>query len=79
LVIDGESYSVAKAFKISDKTRMSRIYIRSASGNTAIVFMKVKVAVSQALANGSTTPLGLVMLGNILEDGSRGSFVVLKG
>ncbi len=78
LVIDGESYESAKAFKFSDKTRTSRIYIRSKSGKTAIVIMKAELAVSLAYGNISSTPLGMILSGSIMEDGDRGSIVVLK-
>ena len=79
LVIDGESYKEAKAFKFSDKVVKARVYIRSKSGNTAIVLMNVNLAVSIAYSNVSSTPLGLALSGSIMEDGARGSIVVLKG
>ena len=79
LVIDGESYKEAKAFKFSDKVVKARVYIRSQSGNTAIVLMNVNLAVSIAYSNVSSSPLGLALSGSIMEDGARGSIVVLKG
>ena len=79
LVIDGESYKSAKAFRFSDKVVKARVYIRSKSGNTAIVLMNVNLAVSIAYSNVSSTPLGLALSGSIMEDGARGSIVVLKG
>lgn len=79
LVIDGESYKDAKAFKFSDKVVKARLYIRSQSGKTAIVLMNVNLAVSIAYSNVSSTPLGLALSGSIMEDGARGSIVILKG
>lgn len=79
LVIDGDSYTSAKAYKITDKIVKVRMYIKSKSGNTAIVLMNVDLSVSLVYGSISSTPLGFALMGTIMEDGSRGSFVNLIG
>lgn len=79
LIIAGDSYTSAKAYKISDKVVKVRMYIKSKSGNTAIVLMNVDLAISLVYGSISSTPLGFALAGTIMEDGTRGSFINLIG
>lgn len=79
LVIDGDSYTEAKAFRFNGNVVKARVYLKSQSGNTAIVLMKTDLALSLSYSDVNATPAGFALAGNILEDGARGSIVVLKG